>query len=1078
MNLTLSNASSSNVQRLAGVTRALAVVVATVGGYHLMQWLNGDFSSLGTVAITMKTNAALGLFLLGISLFLLSPLKPAKYNIWIARICAAIALTLGFLTLLENIFGWNFGIDQLLAQEPPGALGVINPNRMGMPASTSFTLGGLALLWLTSHRPSYFWVQSFGAMIALIGSFSLMGYAYGAQVMFGLAKYTAIAFPTAVTLVLLGASLLLIRPVQGIAGVFTTTHTGRELLFSFMFPFIVLAFLTGYLRLVGEQLGWYDAATGAGLRTVVFIVFVAFMLYRNAKELNKREIAQQSAQEAIRISEERFRGFMEQAPMSVQVFASDGQTVQVNKAWEELWGVSADNIADYNILRDPQLEAKGIASYIRRAFTGEAVEIPAIKYEPENSIPGRSRHRDSGRWVSAVAYPLKHSDGSIREVVLVHQDITARTHAEEAVQASEKQLRFVTEHAPVWLVHCDDQERYKFVNASYAQRWGLVPEQIVGKSIAELVGPKAYASLRPYVKAALSGKRVEFEEKIPYGQFGERWVHVIYAPQVDGYGKVTGFVGVIEDMTVRKEAERALRASEARYRTLFSSMDEGFCIVEVKFDGSNRPVDYRFIEVNPAFEKHTGLERAQGRWMRDIRPEHEQHWFDIYGKVAMTGEAVRFENAAKALDKCFDVYAFRIGEPGNWKVAILFNDISERKRAEMALKGTNQELMDLTAHLEQRVGERTEQLEQQTVLLRQLAVELTEVEQRERKRLAQVLHDHLQQLLVAARMRVELIERKTPGINKKSTDELRSYIEQAVQASRTLTAELRPPVLYESGLGAGLQFLARKIEDQYGLRVVLESSTDAEPSSDFIKAILYASAQELLFNTAKYAQVSECFLKLSRSSDDRIVVTLRDEGIGFNPDDIGRQIDGGFGLFSIRERIKALGGEFIVHSASGEGSIFEIRIPDKAEVSSPEAQEAPHQESLKRKAGKKGKGILKVLLADDHKIVRQSLATLLTAQSFVKEVIEAQDGEDVVVKFKDCHPDVVIMDLNMPKRNGIEATRILHHLDPTVRIIGLSVQTEQETAQTMIKAGAIAYFNKAADTDTLIKTIRSFTVSN
>ena len=139
----------------------------------------------------------------------------------------------------------------------------------------------------------------------------------------------------------------------------------------------------------------------------------------------------------------------------------------------------------------------------------------------------------------------------------------------------------------------------------------------------------------------------------------------------------------------QREAEAAaaaLRESEERYRALFEAIDSGFCVVEMKFDEEQRPIDYRFVEVNPAFAAQTGLTEAAGKWMRELAPDHEQHWFDIYGRIALTGEAVRFENVAAALRRWYDVYAFRIGEPGAHRIAILFNDISDRRRAETALR--------------------------------------------------------------------------------------------------------------------------------------------------------------------------------------------------------------------------------------------------------------------------------------------------------------------------------------------------------------------------------------------------------
>jgi PAS domain S-box-containing protein len=139
-------------------------------------------------------------------------------------------------------------------------------------------------------------------------------------------------------------------------------------------------------------------------------------------------------------------------------------------------------------------------------------------------------------------------------------------------------------------------------------------------------------------------------------------------------------------------AEAALRRSEERYRSLFESIDAGFCLIEVKFADGDRPVDYRFLEVNPAFAQQTGLTDVVGRWMRDLAPDHEQHWFDLYGRVALTGEPVRFEQAAAALGRWYDVHAYRVDGPVRNHVAVLFNDITERRRSELALQAREAEL--------------------------------------------------------------------------------------------------------------------------------------------------------------------------------------------------------------------------------------------------------------------------------------------------------------------------------------------------------------------------------------------------
>ncbi|MDB6036161.1 MAG: putative Multi-sensor hybrid histidine kinase [Verrucomicrobiales bacterium] len=157
-------------------------------------------------------------------------------------------------------------------------------------------------------------------------------------------------------------------------------------------------------------------------------------------------------------------------------------------------------------------------------------------------------------------------------------------------------------------------------------------------------------------------------------------------------GKTLGGAVIFRDETEDCAARKALRDSETRYRALFDSINEGFCIIQVIFDEEERPVDYRFLEINPSFEKHTGIRDVLGKCMREISPDHEDQWFEIYGRVAASGEAIRFQNRAEQLHRTYDVYAYRLGEPQDRQVAILFNDITEQLRAQEALRHSEEYL--------------------------------------------------------------------------------------------------------------------------------------------------------------------------------------------------------------------------------------------------------------------------------------------------------------------------------------------------------------------------------------------------
>jgi PAS domain S-box-containing protein len=151
----------------------------------------------------------------------------------------------------------------------------------------------------------------------------------------------------------------------------------------------------------------------------------------NYRDITDRKLME----EAIRYSEARMLAIIEQSPASVQVFATDGTCVQANRAWETLWGSKREQLAGYNILKDPQVAERGILPYVQRAFAGEPVTIPPVYYDPaENGQAGEAR------WTTGVMYPVKDPDGRVREVVLAHEDITERMRAEAAIRAMNEAL--------------------------------------------------------------------------------------------------------------------------------------------------------------------------------------------------------------------------------------------------------------------------------------------------------------------------------------------------------------------------------------------------------------------------------------------------------------------------------------------------------------------------------------------------------------------------------------------------------------------------------------------------------------
>lgn len=227
-------------------------------------------------------------------------------------------------------------------------------------------------------------------------------------------------------------------------------------------------------------------------------------------------------------------------------------------------------------------------------------------------------------------------------------------------------------------------------NKAAERIFGYAAQEIVGKSVLVLIPPHLRYEEPIILKKIKSGERIEHYETVRVRKDG-KLIHIslTVSPIKNRVGEVVGVSKIARDISFGKYIERQLSESEERYRTLFDSIDQGFCLCEILFDASGREaIDYRFLEVNPAFEKMTGIpnELALGeKTVVELIPDLERKWIEIYGNIALTGKPVRFVEESAAMGRWFDVYGFRVGDDKSRKIALLFSDITESKRAEQNL---------------------------------------------------------------------------------------------------------------------------------------------------------------------------------------------------------------------------------------------------------------------------------------------------------------------------------------------------------------------------------------------------------
>jgi two-component system sensor histidine kinase/response regulator len=289
------------------------------------------------------------------------------------------------------------------------------------------------------------------------------------------------------------------------------------------------------------------------------------------------------SEEKLINSENRFRALMEQSPLAVQIFAPDGHTLRVNLAWENMWGVKLEALAQYNVLHDRKLEAKGIMPYLEKAFAGEATELPLISYDTDvkkevRGIPSREL------WLHSILYPLKNADGDVYEVVLIHEDVSARKQAEQAVAENQARLSGLIDSAMDAIVSADEHQNIILFNHAAEQVFGYRAADIIGQPLDKLLPPRYRVKHRQHVEEfGRTGVRVR-SMQMPAVAVGMRANSEVFPietsiSQVEVGGKKI-YTAILRDISERRQIESRLQRSEEKHRMLMQSASDAIFIAD------------------------------------------------------------------------------------------------------------------------------------------------------------------------------------------------------------------------------------------------------------------------------------------------------------------------------------------------------------------------------------------------------------------------------------------------------------------------------------------------------------------
>ncbi|WP_339479866.1 PAS domain S-box protein [Pseudomonas fluorescens] len=292
-------------------------------------------------------------------------------------------------------------------------------------------------------------------------------------------------------------------------------------------------------------------------------------------------------------------------------------------------------------------------------------------------------------WASGELMPLYADDQSHLGFVKILRDRTQEHLAGRALFESQERYRLALKATRDAVWDWDLQTRQIVWNEALQQAYGFSCAAIGSTSEWRFaqIHPQDRERVEESIRSAIDGSgstwSAEYRFRCQDGSYAEVLDrgHLIR----DADGRAERIIGAMLDLTRSRSAETALRLSEERFSTILETIEAAFAIVKVKFDADDRPVDYYFVEANPAFERQCGV-NLRGKWVTEFAPNLEKFWFETYGHVAKTGEPANFESYANTFERWFDVRAVRVGDPADRQIAILFNDVTERRDAEERLR--------------------------------------------------------------------------------------------------------------------------------------------------------------------------------------------------------------------------------------------------------------------------------------------------------------------------------------------------------------------------------------------------------
>ncbi|HUE98811.1 MAG TPA: PAS domain S-box protein [Anaerolineales bacterium] len=925
--------SSRLLTSFKNISRATGISCIVLGCLVLAGW-QFDISALKSVVpglATMKANTAIAFILVGASLWLRGHERSNQKIYIAAQACAGFAALLSILTLGEYISGLDFGIDQLLYRDLQ-TIEASFPGRMSLATAFNFAMLSVALLVLDAEirgnfRPAQFLALTAGAVAAI----ALLGYLYGVDTLYNVRAYSSMALHTALGLALLSLGILCARPQKGFMEIAITETVGGIVLRRLMPLTILILVVLGWLRLQGQQAGFYDTNFGVAFMVLLSAASLSVVLWLNAGRLNRVDAERGQAERALSLTEQRSRALIESSWDAVALFGADGTILYGSPSTVQILGYSLDEFVGRNAFELIHEED--------HPFVTECLTISLQQPGAQVPVHSRVRHKNGEwRWLEGVFTNLLDEPG-VRAIVNNYHDFTERKQAEADLYKSEELLRlgYDTAKLGIWqnnlvtgTVHFDERARAQYGfdadNVTLAEVIARIhPDDVdrLGKEIASATDPAGDG-------------RYGTEYRVIHPDGSVHWLAIQARVYFQGAGHsrrpVTGF-GTSQDITERRKAEAEIRElnEELNERVIerTAALSQANSLLEMMLENMPDQIYFkdaqsRFIRNSRSQARALGLNdpaEAIGKSDFDFFP-HAQLYYEKEQEIIRSGKSMVDEEERVVWPDGRETWVSTTKVPlpdqagqiiGTFGIS---RDITERKRAEAELQKAKQELEAANKELEAFSYSVSHDLRSPLRSIDGFSQAL--------------LEDYADQLPAKGQDHLKRV--------RAATQRMGQLIDDLLNLSRVSRAIMKSGPVDLSELAQGIAGELQRTQPERRVNFSITPNLKAHGDPNLLRVVL----ENLLNNAWKFtSKLEQAEIEIgSKDENDETIYFIRDNGAGFDMAYVDKlfrafqrlhymsEFSGtGIGLATVQRIINRHGGRIWAEGAVDQGAIFLFTLP-------------------------------------------------------------------------------------------------------------------------------------------------------